>query len=340
MPAEGPAPVLQLNHRLDRLDASILELSETVKDLTATLQVLTQSLQGLVNERRGSPLGASGSAAAGAPELRQEQEQEQEPAGAQGQGQAPAVQEATVPEDELPDPYSSAGGAGAGTGAGGADEAGKGRAHRLAFRLQRAFVQARIEGLGKPLELALDDFVTACMEAAGRGVGLPEIQLQLILAEGSLPGAFSLSSAASSSNAPVSTEEGRLRTAWIRLVYSTLALFPPWGWAEIGSCLNDVRWRAAGGGPLGGRAGLQAKRLKAGQPLDAPVAPSGENNIDQMDYFVLQTVKLAEEEGQTFESELQQQVKGGALTSAGVKAVAQSKLLVLLSLEKAKRALP
>ncbi|OAE22987.1 hypothetical protein AXG93_653s1040 [Marchantia polymorpha subsp. ruderalis] len=65
-------------------------------------------------------------------------------------------------------------------------------AHKLAYRLQQSFVQARIEGLGKPFQVAVEEFADTCMEAHSAGIGLKELQLQLILQDGSLTGAFAI----------------------------------------------------------------------------------------------------------------------------------------------------
>ncbi|CAI5465945.1 unnamed protein product [Closterium sp. Yama58-4] len=66
----------------------------------------------------------------------------------------------------------------------------------LALALQRAFVQARIEGLGKPREEALGDFVDACMAARAQSLGFKDLQLKLLLAEAALPTPFSMMGAA------------------------------------------------------------------------------------------------------------------------------------------------
>ena len=42
------------------------------------------------------------------------------------------------------------------------------------------------------MQLAVEDFVATCLEAHAMGIGLKELQLQLILLEGSLTGAFSI----------------------------------------------------------------------------------------------------------------------------------------------------
>lgn len=42
------------------------------------------------------------------------------------------------------------------------------------------------------MQLAAEDFVTFCLEAHAMGIGLKELQLQLILLEGSLTGAFAM----------------------------------------------------------------------------------------------------------------------------------------------------
>lgn len=42
------------------------------------------------------------------------------------------------------------------------------------------------------MQLAAEDFVTTCLEAHAMGLGLKELQLQLILLEGSLTGAFAI----------------------------------------------------------------------------------------------------------------------------------------------------
>ncbi|CAI5477201.1 unnamed protein product [Closterium sp. Yama58-4] len=68
--------------------------------------------------------------------------------------------------------------------------------HELALALQRAFVQARIEGLGKPRQEALSDFVDACMAARAQSLGFKDLQLKLLLAEAALPVPFSMMSGA------------------------------------------------------------------------------------------------------------------------------------------------
>ncbi|CAM6082512.1 unnamed protein product [Calypogeia fissa] len=100
------------------------------------------------------------------------------------------------------------------------------RAHKLAYRLQQAFIQARIEGLGKPFQVAAEDFVQACMEAHGLGIGLKELQLQLVLQDGSLTGAFAIRNQRWSSD-PILNEASRVRSLWVRLVYAVLAQLGP-----------------------------------------------------------------------------------------------------------------
>ncbi|KAG6548722.1 hypothetical protein Mapa_009877 [Marchantia paleacea] len=95
-------------------------------------------------------------------------------------------------------------------------------AHKLAYRLQQSFVQARIEGLGKPFQVAVEEFADTCMEAHLVGIGLKELQLQLILQDGSLTGAFAIRNQRFS-NDPIFSETSRVRSLWVRLVYSTLA---------------------------------------------------------------------------------------------------------------------
>ncbi|CAI7806883.1 unnamed protein product [Closterium sp. NIES-53] len=94
-------------------------------------------------------------------------------------------------------PTISEGGGGGGGGVG--DGMGRGlEGHELALALQRAFVQARIEGLGKPREEALGDFVDACMAARAQSLGFKDLQLKLLLAEAALPAPFSMMMAAGS----------------------------------------------------------------------------------------------------------------------------------------------
>ncbi|CAI7928512.1 unnamed protein product [Closterium sp. NIES-54] len=109
-------------------------------------------------------------------------------------------------------PTISEGGGGGGGGVG--DGMGRGlEGHELALALQRAFVQARIEGLGKPREVgppaeatagdslpsppcseqeALGDFVDACMAGRAQSLGFKDLQLKLLLAEAALPAPFSM----------------------------------------------------------------------------------------------------------------------------------------------------
>ncbi|XP_024398503.1 uncharacterized protein [Physcomitrium patens] len=171
------------------------------------------------------------------------------------------------------------------------------RAHKLAYKIQRAFFQARIEGLGKPFELAVDDFVSTCLEAHAMGIGLKELQLQLILLEGSLTGAFSIQNQRYSDD-PIMSEESRVRSSWVRLVFSTLA---------------QVKERSR----------------------PEPDASKEEREDEPSDDFVNQLVTLAFEQGYDLERLKLEQNMSGPATSGAIKTMRQSAYLVLLTLQKA-----
>ncbi|KAH9557604.1 hypothetical protein CY35_07G092700 [Sphagnum magellanicum] len=173
------------------------------------------------------------------------------------------------------------------------------RAHQLAYQLQQAFVQARIDGLGKPYQLAIDDFVTACMEAHAEGFGFKELQLQLILLEGALSGAFSVR-AQWYSNDPLVDEENRIRSSWVHLVYATIA--------EV-----------------------QERTQMGNQPT---ILPDGKEPLDPSEIFVKEVVTMALEKGYNLERLKLEQSVAGPPVSAGVRAMRQSNYVILLTLEK------
>lgn len=59
--------------------------------------------------------------------------------------------------------------------------------------------------IGCDLQLAAEDFVGTCLEAHAAGIGIKELQLQLILLEGALTGVFSIRNQRYSDN-PVLSE--------------------------------------------------------------------------------------------------------------------------------------
>ncbi|GJP32820.1 hypothetical protein CLOM_g17419 [Closterium sp. NIES-68] len=165
--------------------------------------------------------------------------------------------------------------------------------HELALALQRAFVQARIEGLGKPKEEALNDFVDACMAARAHSLGFKDLQLKLLLAEAALPAPFSMMGGDSSweggeervekdldsdderrdsslkaLRGPFLAEEVRVRTLWVRLVYTTL---------------NTV------------------DNIKRGEGYEGVVSADGLQPPEPTDGFVQQTIKAAFDQGRDYE---------------------------------------
>ncbi|KAG0596585.1 hypothetical protein M758_UG267800 [Ceratodon purpureus] len=174
------------------------------------------------------------------------------------------------------------------------------KAHNLAYRLQQAFFQARIEGLGKPFQLAVEDFVATCLEAHAMGIGLKELQLQLILLEGSLAGAFAIRNQRHSDD-PVMSEESRVRSSWVRLVYTTLA--------EVKERRSWVEYAASDFG-------------------------KEREQLDPSDDFVRQLVTLAFEQGYDLERVKLEQNVAGPVTSVAIKTMRQCTYLVLLSLQK------
>ncbi|XP_024367371.1 uncharacterized protein [Physcomitrium patens] len=172
------------------------------------------------------------------------------------------------------------------------------KAHKIAYKIQQVFFQARIEGLGKPFQLAAEDFVTNCMEAHTMGIGLKELQLQLILLEGSLTGAFSIRNQRYSDD-PIMSEESRLRSSWVQLIYSTLA---------------EVKARRSRLEPEASK-----EREEPGPSYD----------------FVKQLVILAFEQGYDIERLKLEQNMSGPSMSGAVKTMRQCTYLVFLTLQKA-----
>lgn len=173
-------------------------------------------------------------------------------------------------------------------------------AHNLAYKIQQAFIQARIEGLGKPFQLAAEDFVAFCLEAHAMGIGLKELQLQLILLEGSLSGAFAMRNQRYS-NDSVMSEESRVRSSWVRLVYTTLA---------------EVKER---------RSRVDHTTGDTGKEREQP---------DPSDSFVKELVTMAFEQGYDLERVKLEQSVSGPVSSGAIKTMRQSSYLVLLTLQK------
>ncbi|KAL3699777.1 hypothetical protein R1sor_017799 [Riccia sorocarpa] len=176
-------------------------------------------------------------------------------------------------------------------------------AHKLAYKLQQSFVQARIDGLGKPFEVAIDEFAEICLEAHKKGIGLKELQLQLILQDGSLKGAFALRSQRFS-NDPIFDEDSRIRSLWVRLVYSTLA---------------------------------ELEEMETATPSEGPVDDKKEPEIDGTETFVKQVIKSCFEEGYNFERIKLEQNFAGETTSPAIKAMRQNHYLILLVVDKVQK---
>ncbi|KAL2652055.1 hypothetical protein R1flu_020183 [Riccia fluitans] len=172
--------------------------------------------------------------------------------------------------------------------------------HKLAYKLQQSFIQARIDGLGKPFEVAVEEFADTCMEAHQKGIGLKELQLQLILQDGSLKGAFALRNQRFS-NDPIFDEDSRIRSLWVRLVYSTIAK------------LEEVE--------------IPTQR-------EEPVDEKKEVEIDGTETFVEQVIKRFFEESYDLARIKLEQNFAGETTSPSIKAMRQNHYLVLLVVDK------
>eukprot|EP00475_Leptophrys_vorax_P015123 TRINITY_DN21477_c0_g1_i1.p2 TRINITY_DN21477_c0_g1~~TRINITY_DN21477_c0_g1_i1.p2 ORF type:complete len:104 (-),score=3.64 TRINITY_DN21477_c0_g1_i1:181-492(-) len=96
-------------------------------------------------------------------------------------------------------------------------------------------------------------------------------------------------------------EEVRVRTLWVRLVYSTLAL---------------------------------VDAIKAGDGWQKPVSADGSAPPDPTDGFVQQTVKAAFEDGRDLEFVLREQEAQQGPVSPSIATLQQSQLLILLALSK------
>ncbi|BFI25181.1 hypothetical protein MPTK2_1g18660 [Marchantia polymorpha subsp. ruderalis] len=175
-------------------------------------------------------------------------------------------------------------------------------AHKLAYRLQQSFVQARIEGLGKPFQVAVEEFADTCMEAHSAGIGLKELQLQLILQDGSLTGAFAIRNQRFT-NDPIFTETSRIRSLWVRLVYSTLAELE-----EMEKPQTEER--------------IEEKKI---------------SEVDGTDTFVKQVLKLCMETGYNLDRIKLEQSFAGETTSPSIKAMRQNQYLILLVVDKVQK---
>ncbi|GJP40528.1 hypothetical protein CLOM_g200 [Closterium sp. NIES-68] len=248
--------------------------------------------------------------------------------------------------------------------------------HELALALQRAFVQARIEGLGKPKEEALNDFVDACMAARAHSLGFKDLQLKLLLAEAALPAPFSMMGGDSSweggevgregeereegreegreeegrkeggseeeaeggkaggggaegeggeggeeervekdldsdderrdsslkaLRGPFLAEEVRVRTLWVRLVYTTL---------------NTV------------------DNIKRGEGYEGVVSADGLQPPEPTDGFVQQTIKAAFDQGRDYEFVRREQETQLKPVPPSIATLQQIQLLILLALSK------
>eukprot|EP00850_Spirogloea_muscicola_P013671 SM000094S24688 [mRNA] locus=s94:251295:253611:+ [translate_table: standard] len=173
------------------------------------------------------------------------------------------------------------------------------KGHKFAFKLQRAFVQARIEGLGKPPEVALEEFVDICMEAYSAYIGQRALQLQLLLAEGSLIGPFSRTETGPSDHSL--SEESRIRSSWISLVYSTLR---------------------------------QVKPHTEGAEGGDQIAEGDKDTDVSMDDFVNQVRTLERNSGIDLRHVREQQAVNGPPMSPSIKMMRQSQMIVLMTLDK------
>eukprot|EP00850_Spirogloea_muscicola_P016812 SM000139S00129 [mRNA] locus=s139:362541:364863:+ [translate_table: standard] len=191
------------------------------------------------------------------------------------------------------------------------------KGHKFAFKLQRAFVQARIEGLGKPPEVALEEFVDICMEAYSADIGQRALQLQLLLAEGSLIGPFSRTEAGPSDHSlsevgqlfstptfghhKIPCSESRIRSSWISLVYSTLRQVKP-----------------------------HTEGAEGGDQIS-----EGDKDTDvSMDDFVNQVRSLERNSGINLRHVREQQAVNGPPMSPSIKMMRQSQMIVLMTLDK------
>ncbi|KAJ7536893.1 hypothetical protein O6H91_12G087200 [Diphasiastrum complanatum] len=180
-------------------------------------------------------------------------------------------------------------------------------AHKLAYSLQQAFVQARIEGLGKPFEVAAEDFVDACLQACKGEIKMEELQLQLILADGALKGAFSLASK-DPLDGHILDEENRIRLSWVRYVYKTVLEVEKNSGMQIHSNAQDM----------------------------ASFLEEKAEQLDPLDLFVKEVIDRAMKEGYNLERLKLEQKYAGEATSGALKALRQSNFIVLLALQKVK----
>ncbi|EFJ33727.1 hypothetical protein SELMODRAFT_406475 [Selaginella moellendorffii] len=184
--------------------------------------------------------------------------------------------------------------------------------HGLAFRLQQSFLQMRLEGLGKPFELAAEEFVSACIEAHQSSISMEELQLQLILADGALSGVFAIQTDDPKASYLMS-EEARLRAAWIRYVYVTIS--------EVNARQNQTA------GP----------RSTATDPEDDETTGLGSNSTvrddDPSNVFVKQVIKGAVDEGYNLAKLKLEQEYSGPPQSPSVRTLRQSNFLILLAFE-------
>eukprot|EP00270_Netrium_digitus_P003073 TRINITY_DN13493_c0_g1_i1.p1 TRINITY_DN13493_c0_g1~~TRINITY_DN13493_c0_g1_i1.p1 ORF type:complete len:390 (+),score=104.87 TRINITY_DN13493_c0_g1_i1:2-1171(+) len=190
--------------------------------------------------------------------------------------------------------------------------------HKLVFRLQRAFVQARIEGLGKPTELALEDMVDACVSARQLSLRTEDVQLDLILADASLPPEFSPSSSTQGRMVlnPFTAEESRIRALWVRIIFSTL---------EQAERMKGVREDTSGRADIIIEHGGNEESGSAG----------GRFESDPMDAFVVETIRAAVENGKNLAAVRAEQAAQGPAIGPSVQMMRQSQLLILLALDRA-----
>ncbi|CAK9233009.1 unnamed protein product [Sphagnum jensenii] len=266
---------LQLQSSLATLSQTLAMMSETLKEVSAAVELVSKALDSATTSSSEAATLQASTKPASPPEPSNLQET--------ANGQLCENDKEESSRDQIPVYLTEQ----------------NARAHQLAYQLQQAFVQARIDGLGKPYQLAIDDFVMACMEAHKEGFGFKELQLQLILLEGALSGAFSVR-AQWYSNDPLVDEENRIRSSWVHLVYATIA--------EV-----------------------QERTQMGNQPM---VLPDGKEPLDPSEMFVKEVVTMALENGYNLERLKLEQSVAGPPVSAGVKAMRQSHYVILLTLEK------
>ncbi|GAQ79398.1 hypothetical protein KFL_000290480 [Klebsormidium nitens] len=171
---------------------------------------------------------------------------------------------------------------------------------KVAFKLQQAFVQARVDFLGKPFQLALEEFVDCTMRVYALGVDLLTLQLQLVLAERAYYGKDLAEDVQE-----MVTQEGHVRAMWIRLAYITL---------------NHA---------------AEVKAAKEGDQSAADIRIDPQEDLGGQGQFVKSVIKMHLEQGLTLDRLKLEQAYAEKTDSPAIEALQQSHYLILMTLAKA-----